>query len=153
MKIEKITPQIAGMLIGQKAELFWDGQLDRTGTLIEIQQENEGSNGLGFDTEEHGLLWYPYKDVVFLLRRLDNITEDEARELYFASNGITWETSYGALGYRYDCLNNFWLEQEEFYRAGYERIIGNPAAWLYLLGKGFDLFGLIDSGLAKEIKP
>ena len=44
----KMTPQIAGMLIGQKAELFWDGQLDRVGKLVEIHQEKKGSNGLGF---------------------------------------------------------------------------------------------------------
>ena len=31
--------------------------------------------------------------------------------------------------------------------------IGTPAVWLYLLSKGFDLFSLIESGLAKEIKP
>lgn len=146
MKIEKITPQIAGMLIGQKAELFWDGQLDRTGTLIEIQQENEGSNGLGFDTEEHGLLWYPYKDVVFLLRRLDNITEYEALELHtivygFEFSGVT------------ACKDWFALYGDDLQCTQIEQAIGTPAAWLYLLSKGFDLFGLIDSGLAKEIKP
>jgi len=30
-------------------------------------------------------------------------------------------------------------------------LIGSPAVWLHLLSLGFDLFGLIDAGLAKEI--
>jgi len=88
MKIDKITPQIAGMLIGQKAELFWDGQLDRIGTLIEIQKEKEGSNGLGFDTEDMGLLFYPYSDALFLLRSIKSITEQEARQLYEIATGL-----------------------------------------------------------------
>lgn len=32
-----------------------------------------------------------------------------------------------------------------------EDILGNPSAWLYLLSKGFDLFGLIEAGLAKRV--
>lgn len=138
MKIEKITPHIAGMLIGQKAVLFWDGQLDRVGTLVEIQQENERSNGLGFYTEDMGLLFYPYKDVVFLLRRLESITEEESLGLY--------------RGCRSD--NQRIKDHHEWLIAqiNSELIMFTPSAWLYLLSKGFDLFGLIDAGLAKEIQ-
>jgi len=32
-----------------------------------------------------------------------------------------------------------------------KRLVGNPAAWIYLLGKGFDLFDLIPAGLAKDV--
>ena len=151
MKIDKITPQIAGMLIGQKAELFWDGQLDRVGTLIEIQRENEGSNGLGFDTEDMGLLFYPYSDALFLLRSLKSITEQEAREVYEIATGSKWKP-----------LNNdnspeciaFWVcSDQQVGATGLKLSLGSPSAWLYLLSKGFDLFGLIDAGLAKEIKP
>lgn len=32
-----------------------------------------------------------------------------------------------------------------------EAQIGSPRIWLYLLSKGFDLFGLIEQGLAKSV--
>lgn len=134
----KMTPQIAGMLIGQKAELFWDGQLDRVGKLVEIHQEKKGSNGLGFYTEDMGLLFYPYKDVVFLLRSLDSITEEEARYLYKGAG----------------CENEKIKDLREWIiNKSAEQILFTPTAWIYLLSKGFDLFGLIEAGLAKEIKP
>jgi len=145
MEINKITPQIAGMLIGQTADLLWDGEFDRTGKLVEIQPETPQSNGLGFDCDKMGLLFYPYSDVIFHLRKLDSIAEDEARELYEAGNGEAWDGDY-------ECTR--WLEFDDDF--GYANklgwFIGNPPAWLYLISKGFDVLGLIDKGLAKEIK-
>lgn len=136
------------MLIGQKAELFWDGHRRASGTLVQIQQENERSNGLGFYTEDMGLLFYPYIDVVFLLRRLESITEEETKEAFFAFCGQNYDDVYTDN----DAKCSWWMEHEEWHSELRKLAIGEPNVWFYLLSKGFDLFGLIDAGLAKEIQ-
>lgn len=139
MKIDKITPQIAGTLIGQKADLLWDGEFDREGVLVEIHRETPDSNGLGFDCDKIGLLFYPYSDVVFHLRRLESMTEDEALHIYKMERG----SSFREMG-EFKSAKAFMLEHDEL---GYLM----PTTTLYLLSKGFDLFGLIDAELAKEL--
>lgn len=134
MKIDKITPQIAGTLIGQKADLLWDGEFDREGVLVEVRRETPDSNGLGFDCDKIGLLFYPYSDVVFHLRRIESITIEEAKPLY--------------KGCDEDQFQSF-LEWCRKIKTG--EALFTPTAWLYLLSRGFDLFGLIDAGLAKEL--
>lgn len=61
------------------------------------------------------------------LRRLENITEEEIETI-------------GEL--------EFSLKKNGIIKA---MTIGKPSVWLYLLSRGFDLFGLIDAGLAKEV--
>ena len=146
MSIEKITPQIAGTLIGQKADLLWDGEFDREGVLVEVQPETPDSNGLGFYCDKMGLLFYPYSDVVFHLRRLESMTEDEARELFKMSKWYEPDKN------RFVSCLDWWNRRNLIDDYSNKEIeIGSPASWLYLLSKGFDLFGLIDAGLAKEI--
>lgn len=148
------------MLIGQTADLLFDGEFDRTGTLVEIQPETPNSNGLGFECDKIGLLFYPYSDVIFHLRRLESITEEEARELYKISRGEEWDYEYNSyaanrdrgMGKIWSCLENWWMGNYEMFAENGNWLIGDPNAWLYLISKGFDLFGLIDKGLAKEIK-
>lgn len=60
------------------------------------------------------------------LRRLESITEDEAGDIIKLYNSRD---------------------------AKIGDAIGSPTTWLYLLSKHFDLLGLIEIGLAKEIKP
>ena len=85
-----------------------------------------------------GLLFYSYKDVGILLRSLDSITEEEVRYLYKGA----------------ECENEKIKDLREWIiNKSAEQILFTPTAWIYLLSKGFDLFGLIEAGLAKEIKP
>lgn len=144
MSIEKITPQIAGMLIGQKADLFWDGELDRVGILVEVQRETPDANGLGFDCEGMGLLFYPYSEVKFHLRSLSTLTEEECQMLYQIETGLLWTDKYDGEENTPPCIW-FWFQD------GYKGPIGSPLVWLKMLEMGFDLFGLISAGLAKEI--
>ena len=75
----------------------------------------------------------PADEIKPVLRRLDSLTESEAREL---------------TGKKNDALK-IWNGWQTGPRADYDQEqIGEPSAWLKLLSWGFDLFGLIDSGLA-----
>jgi hypothetical protein len=85
------------------------------------------------------------------LRSLSSITEYEAREFWGLSNEKPYEP------YNIDdmgiCHNNAIEWFHLFYTDwGHERIYYAAAEFLYLTSKGFDLFGLIDAGLAKEVQ-
>ncbi len=145
MKIETLTPQIAAMYLGQKCDAVWvtgslKGHIVKTGdnqgitpTMVSLMYPDQIANQL---------------EIAPHLRRLESMTESEARELYEIAHGEAWTYS------PHDsepCLSGWWektvmgtLRQSTF-------SIGSPAVWLYLLSKGFDLLGLIDAGLAKEI--
>lgn len=143
MKVEKITPQIAALYLGQTADLYWCNSLDvmeleRTGVLTSIHPSSKLTNPLGFDCNGQ-LLWYRLTEVKLHLRRIESITEEEARELLGIFHGRPFRDG--------DSL--FDLNHGE--STAMMDILGFPPAWLYLLGKGIDLFGLIDSGLAKDV--
>lgn len=80
------------------------------------------------------------------LRRLDSLTESEARELYEAFYGIKF------IATKWTALEWFSKHIEPASATVLKDLIGAPAVWLYLLSKGFDLFGLIEAGWAKEIE-
>ena len=136
MKVDKITPQIAALYLGQKWEvskqpIFWDRDdlstipATITGTVVSY---------LGL---------YSAFEITPHLRRLESITEEEAIHIHDLVIGFPYA---GIIPCKeWICLA--WSGESSFYQDA----IGYPAAWLYLLSKGFDLFGLIDSGLAKEI--
>lgn len=133
-KIEKITPQIAALYLGQKCDAEWLLPFHAPWENIEI------------DNYVIGKLSDCLIEVKPHLRRLDSITEEEAKEIYRLSQGKEWPGKTDFLA---------WLVFEfEFMtkEACLSAFIGTPAVWLYLLGKGFDLLSLIDSGLATEIK-
>lgn len=167
MKIETLTPQICGLLLGQTANLYWkneSGQLEfeRAGILISIKPKTEGQHPLVFQCG-NGLsqreLAYDYREVVFRLRRLESLTESEARELYEISRGEKWDYEYNSyaanrdrgMGKIWSCLENWWMGNYEMFAENGDWLIGDPNVWLNLLSKGFDLLGLIDAGLAKEV--
>ncbi len=86
------------------------------------------------------------------LRPLSSLTEAEARELYEIKYCEAWGVDFERLGMEVEsCLERFWKEDIELYAPEGKLLIGSPAVWLHLLSLGFDLFGLIDAGLAKEI--
>ena len=152
--IDKITPQIAALYLGQKCEYPGTEGRKIFATLTGVGADgiettyNRKKNGVCGDIigwEQKSSSQKCFAGVVVLhLRRLESMTEDEARELYHVSEDVKW-------GLDSSCLINYWLDYEEDYYQGSDRNIGNPSAWLYLLSKGFDLFGLINAGLAKEI--
>lgn len=134
MKIETLTPQIAALYAGQKATRLknrWDFTL-------------EGVVGSGAYCVDGYVC--PVHNIVLHLRPLSSLTESEARELYTLASGMIWEKVSNQ-----PCLDNWWNRTtEECFKKTWH-CIGIPAVWLHLLSKGFDIFGLIDEGLAKEI--
>jgi hypothetical protein len=88
---------------------------------IEVQLVHNG---------EHKCILPHFKDAKLILRRLDSMTEEEAKEIGW------WDE--GEIHYAKD-FNSKWMFSAE--------------NMLYLLSKGFDLFDLIDAGLAIEDKP
>lgn len=126
MKQVELTPQILRLYAGQKFTIQYNGE--------------------GYSSMPH-------------LRRLSSLTEDEARELFKISRGEEWDYQYNSSlankerknGKIWSCLENWWAGDYEMFDENGNWIIGDPTAWLYLLSKGFDLFGLIEAGLAKEV--
>jgi len=138
MKIETLTPQIAALYAGQKATRLknrWDFTL-------------EGVVGSGAYCVDGYVC--PVHNIVMHLRPLSSLTEAEALELYEMVTGEKWKQIFEKQAD--ECLP-LWVfdDVEDLDIRGIDLVIGNPTAWLYLLSKGFDLLGLIDAGLAKEI--
>ena len=141
MKIETLTPQIAAMYWGQTCEItsvpeWYHRTLNPTEKVGEIKKLDFSLLHGMF--HPNGLSFIPH------LRPLSSLTEDEARELYEIKTGRKWYSSEKCLE-RYFNIEDDWLETELY------QCIGAPHIWIYLLSLGFDLFGLIDAGLAKEI--
>ena len=144
-KIEKITPQIAALYLGAKCDVDWFAPYkDDVWEAIEI------------DHSVIEKLSIAHISITPHLRRLDSITEEEAREVYEISRGEPWEARMEWMDEDDEdrtALRYYWNNTDEWYTDEKNMEIGRPLAWLYLLSKGFDLFGLIEAGLAKEIKP
>ena len=86
------------------------------------------------------------------LRRLSSITEDEANEFWELTNDREFSkpysddfydlTEYKTVSEWFNAFYGKWGVLHTFY---------NASEFLYLTGRGFDLFGLIEAGLAKEV--
>jgi hypothetical protein len=149
---DKITPQIAALYLGQKCDVRW-----------EINDFDEGAFSEGdvwHDSRVNGShinrLFKVEITLTLYLRPLSSLTEEEAQEIYLIRYDETWENSLSywiteAHGEFPKCLDTYWGEFVELYQEEGKMRIGDPAIWLYLLGKGFDLLGLIEQGLAKNI--
>lgn len=134
MKIEKITPAIAALYLGQKCDAVWV-----TGSLKghKVKGDNQGI------TPTMVSLMCPDQianqlEITPHLRRLESMTEAEAREVYEIEHGKEFKS-------------DTYISAKVFMVRGGELDYFTPQGFLHLLSKGFDLFGLIDSGLAKEI--
>ena len=142
MKIEKITPQIAALYLGAKCDLEWL----YTDTVDNLFVSGDIWKDIDIRPASVQLLIDEQARITPHLRRLDSITEAEAREVFAIANG--YEADKNSFT---SCLS--WLARENALDYSNKEIeIGNPSVWLYLLGKGFDLFGLIEQGLAKDVK-
>lgn len=146
MKIEKIDARILGMYFGQKIEFIEDDKFFDIGSIMEI------NHVVLFSIIEENATGF-----VLHLRSLKSITEEEVRCIYNLVNGEEWEENpFGDDVNDEDyspalCRFDWWLDDND--RVIEERWvrIGDSSVWLYLLSKGFDLFDLIDAGLAKEM--
>jgi len=99
------------------------------GRTCEIKLKND-YNSIDSDVINPALIGYHILGDVAItphLRRLEGINDEEIEMI-------------GDL--------EFSLEKHDIIKA---MTIGKPTVWLFLLSRGFDLFGLIDAGLAKEV--
>lgn len=89
-----------------------------------------------------------------VLRRLKSITEEEVRELYKEVEGRKWiERPYGLTDDHPPLMAKedwFFGHDDEYMLTESQCMIGTPAAWRWLMRKGFDLDGYIDAGLAVD---
>jgi len=143
-KIEKITPQIAALYLGAKCDLEWL----YTDTIDDLFMSGDVWRDIDIRPTSVQLLIDDQARITPHLRRMESITEAEALEIYQIATGMVWtKRSAGS------CLSIWWLFCCEEEMQNMYHCIGIPQVWLYLLSKGVDLFGLIEAGLAKEIKP
>ena len=134
--IEKFDTRLAGLYIGCKCDITWN-LADGT---VEVWPGEDLCTKTLYELGEGNLSVVPH------LRSMDSLTELEARDLFeIATAGVVWEKRSES------CLKKWWevLDIEQ-YIVGHA-LIGSPLVWLKLLEWGFDLFGLIPAGLAKEI--
>lgn len=138
---KELTPQIAALYLGCEVQVN-DG---RTGRLFGVSIDRcEIQFGDNWPMQPEV---YPAILVSPLLRPLSDMTEEEAREIYRMDFGSEFEVKD-------------WMEENpalewirgdnEVYREEIDIFIGSPEIWAYLLSRGFDLFGLIEAGLAKD---
>ena len=145
----EITPQILGMYLGQKIEFVEDQKFFDIGSIMEV------NHVVLFSIIEENASGF-----VLHLRPLSSLTEAEARELFKISRGEEWDYEYNSslasrdrkMGKIWSCLQNWWAGDYEMFAENGNWLVGDPNAWLYLLSKGFDLFGGIEAGWAKEIE-
>jgi hypothetical protein len=93
----------------------------------------------------------PIEDIKLILRPLSDMTREEAE---FINNGSIMPDDelkeYGYYNeYAEGCPAYQYIRYEDY--GSVQRLadqMGNPSAWHFLLKQGFDLFGLIEAGLA-----
>lgn len=135
MNIEKITPQIAALYMGRMCTYqsrALEGVLE---TPINARVLSDLEDGFATVTPH--------------LRRMNSITEEEAREIYKLFCGNDWMPFFPEKPGAPECVTMWAFSDIEVEMPGIQLAYGNPAVWLKLLEWGFDLFGLIDSKLAK----
>lgn len=130
MSIEKITPQIAFMYIGQPCTVFWKTTYEKKDAPLSFYHIERMLDG--------GAEIWPH------LRSQSTITEQEYQMLYQIETGQLWTDRYDGEENTPPC-KKFWFQDE------YKGPTGSPLVWLKMLEMGIDLFGLIPAGLAKEV--
>lgn len=142
MKKAELTPQILRLYVGKMCTLVGlTSQWDAIITDLNVEYLADGYT------------------VIPHLRKLSSLTEQEACELFKISRNEDWDYNYNSslanrdrqMGKAWSCLENWWDGDYEMYAENGNWILGEPYAWLKLLEWGFDLFGLIEVGLAKEV--
>lgn len=101
----------------------------------------------------------PYSEIKPILRRLSSMTEEELKiicgwplQAHREVTGFRTTAKFAEISYRWPDSN---MEHGWAYSSTalyFSKEEWTPEQFLYLLSNGFDLFGLIDSGLAMEKK-
>lgn len=138
MKMEKLTPQIAALYLGQECLCKYR---DDVGRVEEITRGGEVVVGYNDNYDPFFVCTPP--EIKLILRPVSSLIESEAQKLYnLAYNG----TLIGDVE-----LHSFleWWNGIHEERSTLKWLaIGKPEIWLKLISWGIDLFGLIESGLA-----
>lgn len=132
--MEKLTAQIAALHLGQKCLLK---KVFRVGSIDAIELAHVR---VRFDEGTPVTAYYSIEYVRPILRPLSSLTESEARELYEIKFGFEYDGE--------NCTEEYWGDFDSGLDTMLSYSVGNPKIWLKLLSWGFDLFGLIESGLA-----
>lgn len=138
----KLTPEILAMYLG--CNLFFESRvgnpkakeskllgvsIDRAGThLTLLPKGHASSNTIWYSTSD----FYNFKPI---LRRLVSMTEEEMKQVWVLE---------------YDCPFDPMESELDDITWNFDSESWSVKAFQWLLSKGFDLFGLIDAGLAIE---
>lgn len=135
--------------------MSWDEEPVAKGILTGIHGEYEAEIQFIIDgNAEESPDYAKFIDVKPILRKLDSMTEEETAEFKKLIPWIDFERFLPGNRWRYN-------EHEETSKHE-TRVVCNTSAGIntlpmvvvpYLLSKGFDLFGLIDAGLAIDLLP
>ena len=145
-----LTPNILAMYLGCRVHLF-DRIEQTTGRLAAVKTNGNCELALPsrFNPECEVISIYRIDEVKPILRRLEDMTEEEAIEIFVLEG---WGNNLQNI-----VVTDKAIEHNTFGATGiqtFKRLRAETFA--HLLSKGFDLFGLCDSGLAidsKTIKP
>lgn len=87
------------------------------------------------------------------LRKLDDISEEECRDLFQIFEGYSWESGWDCTDdpAAPSCKETYWGEFSEVHSIEMSHAVGIPIVWLTLIHWGFDLFNLIDNQLALDL--
>ncbi len=144
----KLTPQILAMYLGARFVLRIKGTESLSAPMY------FGVDALAASLSTDALVKI---DPIMILRRLSDMTEEEAREwLKMKYNGVP-EIRMGKTE-----SNGFWYQfhDKDGVHVGNNRFLfknqtldeNNPEQFAYLLSRSFDLFGLIDANEAIDSK-
>lgn len=140
----QLTPQILAMYLDCECKVDLPEERDHDDTpTFEKPLPLIAVNVQGFAWFAHD--WYEdaveIRHVKPILRRLKDMTESEAREM--------WQELYPKSMDNFDYQRAMMpLSKEGVYWEGNVSVLDSVGDIRYLLSKGFDLFGLIDAGLA-----
>jgi hypothetical protein len=139
MKQVELTEQILRLYVGRKCTI-----LSQSGYKMFVRDID---NGVFWEFEP-----FEFDRITPHLRRLSSITEEEANEFWALTNDRDFSKPYSDNFYdltEYKTVSEWF---NAFYgKYGVLQTFYNASEFLYLTGKGFDLFGLIEAGLAKEV--
>lgn len=144
----KLTAQILSLYAGQRAEFPGNIRSEIISAFDYGKDVIVCATGLP-GWPQNG--FYPHyaqgADVKPILRPLSSMTEDEALEVYKIVYGNDYGGKAGECRYwiGMDYKEDIGLGQSV---VGFRNTLANPPALLHLCSLGFDLFGLIDAGLA-----
>jgi len=139
--MNKMTPQVLALYIGHRCQTSGGEGIIYSVNNDGIVQVEFGAMGPDF------LLSHHIGHVKPILRRLESLTEGEARELYGVLHPSGWQWQIKE-EFRTSVIEDYWHLSDSGVQSLMMRHTGHPPIWLKLLSLGFDLFGLIDAGLA-----